>query len=482
MEQMTKELDVSQYDIKKIQKLYNKASNSNMFLNQYTLLDVEECKKKLFLSLMKKYNYTNQAYIQAFVDETSRQLSNKLFTHNGEQRNTQMVGVKDVIHDPRKLNPKYFQETYRIINIDSTYRSNFWKNNYVYDSKTSTNMMVELNDKLDNVITLELTNLCIPYTFYNIDSDNGNNFFYIVDSSGVSNKIELNNGNYTNHTLIEAINTSISSSHSHEFKDHITFHLNNASHKVTITNTHSSSHEYTIVFYNNELEEESNNNECSTPSKINNNLGWILGFRNIDQSSMEISYTLDASTPTIVSDSVCFIPETKYFIIVIDDLNKNQTNKGMVQISNDKEFIKSTQYFKNLTPTTKTTKCLTNDNFDTYTQNTDGTPIENQTLTKNQLYSALQINNYATNLSEKSDILNTNLINNVFAIVPFENKSLQWGLTMFTSDKNKFKRKYAGPVNISKLNIKLLNDKGNVINLNGSEWSFSMISTHLYER
>lgn len=482
MEQMTKELDASQYDIKKIQKLYNKASNSNMFLNQYTLLDVEECKKKLFLALMKKYNYTNQEYIQAFVDETSRQLSNKLFTHNGEQRNTQMVGVKDVIHDPRKLNPKYFQETYRIINIDSTYRSNFWKNNYVYDSKTSTNMMVELNDKLDNVITLELTNLCIPYTFYNIDSDNGNHFFYIVDSSGVSNKIEISNGNYTNYTLIEAINTAISSSHSHEFKDHITFHLNHTSHKVTITNTHSSSHEYTIVFYNNELEEESNNNECSTPSKINNNLGWILGFRNIDQSSMEISYTLDASTPTIVSDSVCFIPETKYFIIVIDDLNKNQTNKGMVQISNDKEFIKSTQYFKNLTPTTKTTKCLTNDNFNTYTQNTDGTPIENQTLTKNQLYSALQINNYATNLSEKSDILNTNLINNVFAIVPFENKSLQWGLTMFTSDKNKFKRKYAGPVNITKLNIKLLNDKGNVINLNGSEWSFSMISTHLYER
>ncbi len=481
MEQMTQELDASQYDIKRIQKMYNQASNSNMFLNQYTLLDVEECKKKLFLSLMKRYNYTNQTYIQTFVDETASKLSNQLFSNNGEQRNTQMVGVKDVIHDPRKLNPKYFQETYRIINIDSTYRSNFWKTNYVYDSKTSTNMMVDLNDKLDNVVTLELTNLCIPYTFYNIDSENGNNFFYIVDANGVSNKIEISGGNYTNHTLIEAINANISA-HSHEFKDHIVFSLDHTSHKVTIENTHASTHEYTIVFYNNELEDESNNNECSSPSKINNNLGWIIGFRNINQSSMEIVYTLDADTTTILSESVCFIPETKYFIIVIDDLNKNQTNKGLVQISNDKEFIKSTQYFKNLTPTTKTTKCITDDNFDTYTQNANGTPIQNQALTKNQLYSALQINNYATNLSEKSDILNTNLINNVFAIVPFENKSLQWGLSMFTSDKNKFKRKYTGPVNISKLNIKLLNDKGNVMNLNGSEWSLSMISTHLYER
>ena len=479
MEQMTQELDASQYDIKAIQKMYNQASNSNMFLNQYTLLDVEECKKKLFLSLMKRYNYANQSYIQTFVDETASKLSNQLFSNNGEQRNTQMVGVKDVIHDPRKLNPKYFQETYRIINIDSTYRSNFWKTNYVYDSKTSTNMMVELNDKLDNVVTLELTNLCIPYTFYNIDSENGNNFFYIVDASGVSNKIEISSGNYTNHTLIEAINAVITA-HSHEFNGHIVFSLDHKSHKVTIVNT--SGQEYTIVFYNKEIEEESNNSDCSTTSKINNNLGWFIGFRNINQSSMEIAYNLTASAPTIVSESVCFIPETKYFIIVIDDLNKNQTNKGLVQISHDKGFIKSPQYYKNLTPTTKSTKCLTNENFDTYTQNANGTPIENQALTKNQLYSALQINNYATNLSEKSDILNTNLINNVFAIVPFENKSLLWGLSMFTSDKNKFKRKYTGPVNISKLNIKLLNDKGNVMNLNGSEWSFSMISTHLYER
>ena len=48
---------------------------------------------------------------------------------------------------------------------------------------------------------------------------------------------------------------------------------------------------------------------------------------------------------------------------------------------------------------------------------------------------------------------------------------------MFTSDKNKFIRRYNGPVDISKLNIKLLDDRGNLLNLNGSDWSLSMIST-----
>jgi hypothetical protein len=119
--------------------------------------------------------------------------------------------------------------------------------------------------------------------------------------------------------------------------------------------------------------------------------------------------------------------------------------------------------------------CLTNSNFDSYVG------MDGRQMTKNELYSALQINNYRSNFNQKNSKLDANLINNVFAVVPFENKSLIWGSTIFTSDKNKFRRKYSGPVNISKLKVKLLDDKGNILNLNGAEWSFSMISTHLYQ-
>ena len=72
-------------------------------------------------------------------------------------------------------------------------------------------------------------------------------------------------------------------------------------------------------------------------------------------------------------------------------------------------------------------------------------------------------------------------INNVFGIVPFEQKSLVWGESMFTSDKNRFKRKYNGPIDIDKMEIKLLDDRGNLLNLNGAEWSMTLISTHLYQ-
>ena len=42
-------------------------------------------------------------------------------------------------------------------------------------------------------------------------------------------------------------------------------------------------------------------------------------------------------------------------------------------------------------------------------------------------------------------------------------------------------RTYFGPVAISRIHIKLLDDKGNVINLNDCNWSFSLICQVLYQ-
>lgn len=476
---MTEELDIQKHDLKSIQKLYSTVCSQNTFLNQYTLLDVEEGKKKVYHSLLKKHNYQKDKdiMIQQFVDASAKQLTDALFVnHSGESRNTQMVGVKNVIQDPRKLNPTYFQETHRVIYIDSAYRSNLWHANYVYDSKTSTNMNVELNDTLSNVTSLELTNVNIPYTFYTIDTAYGNNYFYVqkVSDDDTLEKIEISGGNYTSSTLITAINYAFAASTNFQA---ISATLNTVTNKVSIENNNPSDN-CLFVFYDYLDDAQSFADTMSsalspnTQTRINNNLGWILGFRTIDNSNVCLEYTINAGE-TLQAESLCFIPQTKYFILVIDDMNKNQSNKGLVQISNhDKDFIKPTHYFKE---TDNSLNCLTDANCASYVDDTG------RTMTKNQIYSALQINNYRSDLTKKNANLNTNLIDNVFGIVPFENKSLVWGQSMFMSDKNRYKRKYAGPVSIEKLKIRLLNDRGNLVNLNGAEWSFSMISTHLYQ-
>lgn len=471
METMAQELNINNHTLRSIQKMFCDYGKTNIFYNTYTLMDVEENKNKVYLELLRKYNYQHKESIQIFIDNASNLLSSELFKSNEMGQNTEMVGVKNIIKDPRKLNKNYFNEIYRIISIDSLYRDNLLHSNEVYNSRTSSCMNVTLNDTLDNVVSLELTNINIPFTFYNINENAGNNYFYVEKGSNLT-KISISSGNYTNTTLKDAINTALGAA---SITD-IVFSLNTTTNKISIENTDSSNPQ-TIIFYDH-LDVSHNfhntNNSDLSPevqAKLNNNLGWILGFRNINKSTISLEYEILASG-TINGESLCFIPYTKYFIIVLDDRNKNQTNKGLVQISSEKEFIQPTQHFKNID---NSLNCLNNSNFDTFVG------YENTQLTQKQLYSRLQINNHKSTFKNKNSTLDAMGINNVFGIVPFEQKSLVWGESMFTSDKNRFKRKYNGPIDIDKMEIKLLDDRGNLLNLNGAEWSMTLISTHLYQ-
>ena len=474
MEQMTQELNMDNHNLKTIKKMYNDSTNSNTFLNNYTMLDVEDGKKNVFSYLMKKYNYKNSDYIQEFVEKSSLLLAQELFSSSSILSQSQHPRVSNELAIPPKENLNAHRENHRIINIDSCYRENLLSQNQTYDSYTSSDMIIDLNDTLDNIVSLELANICIPFTFYNISQDQGNNYFYVYNSSSdTTTKISIDGGNYTNASIITSINDALTTS-----SIDISFEIETLTNKVSISSTDATG--YTVVFYDNDKTSDfSFADQCmstsgaNVQSKVNHNLGWLLGFRNIDVENYDkVSYDVN-STTSVTAEALCHLPYTKYFIIVIDDKNKNQSNKSLVQISNGKLHMNSTKYFKDID---NSLNCLTNDNFDSYVSSAS------RTLTKNQLYSSLQVNNYRASFNETNSKLSADLINNVFAIVPFETKSLVWGTSMFTSDKNKFKRKYNGPVDITKLNGKLLDDRGNLLNLNGSDWSLSMISTHSYKK
>lgn len=473
MEQMTQELNMDNHNLKTIKKLYNDSINNNTFLNAYTMIDVEDGKKSVFSYLMKKYNYKHSEYIQEFVEHSSLLLAQELFSSSSVLSQSQSRVSNDLAL-PSKEPLKSYCENHRIINIDSRYRENLLSQNQTYDSYTSSDMIIDLNDTLDNTVGLELANICVPFTFYNISEDQGNNYFYVYNSSSeTSTKISIDGGNYSNASIISSINAALTTS-----SIDVTFEIETLSNKVSISSTDATG--YTLVFYDNgRTSDFSFADRCmstsgaNVQSKVNHNLGWMLGFRNIDVENYDkISYDVN-STTNVTAEALCHLPYTKYFIIVIDDKNKNQSNKSLVQISNGKLHMNNTKYFKDID---NSLNCLTNDNFDSYV-NASG-----RTLTKNQLYSSLQVNNYRASFNETNSKLSADLINNVFAIVPFETKSLEWGSSMFTSDKNKFKRKYNGPIDITKLNVKLLDDRGNLLNLNGADWSLSVISTHSYKK
>ena len=354
-------------------------------------------------------------------------------------------------------------------------------------------MTLNLSDKLEKVTSNHLSNISIPFSFYNIDSNNGTNYFYIeiikTSQENVIVKIEIEPGNYTSSSLITAINDAISDTEvgTSIINGQQIFTYNSTTNKVTIQN--NLLQEINVIFYD-YLDETSNFSEMPSSSsassnvnnysKVNYNLGWILGFRTIDETNMEMTYNLTTLQST-VSESICYIPYTKYIIVTLDDMNKNQTNKSLVQIDNEKMFIKKPVYFSNLD---NSLNCITEDTFDNYVNmdfERNGDKFTRTQLTKAQLYTALSINNYRSNYNTKNSKIDTANINNVIAVIPFESKSLVWGQSLFMSDKNRFARKYFGPVDITKMKIGLYDDKGNILNLNGQEWSMTLKTKHQYQ-
>ena len=109
-------------------------------------------------------------------------------------------------------------------------------------------------------------------------------------------------------------------------------------------------------------------------------------------------------------------------------------------------------------------------------------PSAPRTLTQSQLYTINEIiknNEKNTNYRTKSPTTTDTL-----AIIPIKrslNSKIGELYVDFGGSLQDNRRTYFGPVNLERLHVKLLDDKGNVLNLNGSDWSITLICEVLYQ-
>ena len=445
-------MEIDKYSSNDLKKLFTKGTNIN-FLNDYTFQDIEDGKKRLYLQMSQSQS-ADKEKLKNFLDEAARKLMEDKMS-NGFDRPIGTV-IKNTVKD--NLNPDYKNTINRLINIDSQYIPLNATSQYVF----------KLTEKLVNVVSIELINLQIPMTFYNIEDRQGNNFFYIYPE-GLENDptiIDISDGNYTIETLVTAINNKIDT-----MNIDVSFSINPINGKTTITSTQK----YWIDFYEESMTET---------TKINHCLGWILGFHKYtddDSDSLNPYLKYDVSG-SITSDKVAYIGTTKNIVVVLDEFSQNQTSGTMVQTINDVQYIKPSQYFtngktvKNSTFSPLNLNCLTPANT-TCDQVED---LETRTgLTRAQIYTRAQINQNKILVNQQSNYLEPNTQNNVLAIVPFETMTV-WGQKYFT-DKNKYIREYHGPVEIEKMQVRLYDEKGYEMNFNGANWSLTIISKHFYK-
>jgi hypothetical protein len=452
-------------NVLEFKKLFTKYSDVNFF-NEFTLQDVEDAKKKSFFALSAEQPHNIEG-LKSYLENGAKELMEHKFM-NGQEGKAVGVLVKNTVKDT--LNPNYKNTYKRLLCIDSQYRPNIY--NYNDNDCHECDFTVALTEKLINVTSIQIENIQIPFTFYNIERRKSNNYFYVGTTF-----IEIPDSYYTISTLITQINDSLIAN---SITDLI-FGIDPSSQKVRILNNTGTTK--IIQFYDSTDFEDSNDIITNTKdttylnTTINNNIGWYLGFRKvfIDNSHIDLSYTILTSV-NIESDAIPMIPTTKYFTIVVNDYNQNNANGTIVQSKIDSNYIKPTTYFNfQNTTTNKSLDCLTCNNIQDFIDDK-----ETRTLTKAQLYSRAELNKNKSSMKITSNYrLDCKTYNHALAVIPFD-PSLTFGKLYF-NDKIDYKREYHGPVEIDKLHVQVYDDKGLLLNLNGNDWYMTLSTEHLYK-
>lgn len=166
-----------------------------------------------------------------------------------------------------------------------------------------------------------------------------------------------------------------------------------------------------------------------------------------------------------------------YFMIILDDYNQNHLNDGLVTVAKRDTSVTLPKYAnrKNYRACDAVTGELASPETETPSFPTQG-------LTQKQVYSVEQI--LAEQNKVRENMNSGPFIKDMFALLPVKASGATPGTIYveFGGTLQQQERIYFGPVNIRRLTIKLINDKGDVVDLNGANWSFQLVCEQLYSR
>jgi hypothetical protein len=464
---------------------------------------------------------------------TNRKQKIKLFNNPQVPMKQEQIATTDTFNLPVKqdsLNPNLKNTIKRFINLDSQFRQ--------YTSgidSTSTDYTCDLSDTIKNALSIYLYSYQIPFSWYAIDSAYGNTCFWIYDSSSNNTvAISVPSGNYSQLGFQTTLNAAFLSAGFTFSKPPVSYDANSG--KITLYLDGGTWSDPTgdiffivnpttqIIFFDFAGNLQCNIN-CVSKSNhyFNNTLGWIMGYRlpylNVDPNGNTGSAILDLNG-------------TKYLILAIDDYNQNHVNNSLVSISQFNNTLKMPTYYSPDIPYTCISPAQQGNNLPElvggvlvesllntqsfnakngafipgnpssyttsiqaqnglliagkYEQDYNSTqivlPSAPRTLTNAQLYTINSINNNNNNLTNYLAKAPTS--SDVLAIIPVKTSTgVPTGslLVEFSGSLQESKRIYFGPVNIERMAVKLFDDKGNILNLNGNDWCVSLIAECLYQ-
>ena len=140
------------------------------------------------------------------IDDRKGVTGNDELSFEGE-KNQQLVQTTTLDYGASTLNPLLKETQKRVLQLDSQFR-----NYETYPS--STDYIINLSETLNNVVSLRLHSVSIPYTWYNISNVYNANYFQLLGNvDGIRGVYDLSfgivAGSYNVTQLIDAINESV---------------------------------------------------------------------------------------------------------------------------------------------------------------------------------------------------------------------------------------------------------------------------------
>ena len=444
-----------------------------------------------YTTLNDLINSINNDFIN-FVDADNYQI----------MRGSSISFANSIITLNLKINKVLTETDYRIRFQDGS--NNSWSNYLFMDTsynladhpEATYSSISGLTPVFNNVIQLTpLNNKLVfkPYTNGVADAGGANDIVFALP---------LNNDNtrtYTREGLIDAIQALFDANpltigSTIRLVNYATSNLEYTNIRMNVNKTFYTE-DFKLVFYDPESFVYCNVGVAQNVT-YDSTLGWLLGFQSFteyelrdftqitelsyptenyrnnvysDTNYYPYAYSYDAITKKIAvrGDAVLNTNLYNYFLVVVDDFIQNHVNAGLITITSLEKDVTLPSYGSRLSyqcdPVTGQKVAVS------------ATNKLNSGLTSKQLYAANQI--LEDKRTKTKSYAMGPYLKDVFALIPLKLSGMTFGQTYmeFGGTMQNQDRKYFGPVRIQKLSVKLMNDKGSVVTLNGGNWSFCLI-------